>query len=56
LDEYNGIVLDSNRGYELWRLDGQSGLWLTRPGDPSASRDIRVWVYSLITIQIDEYS
>jgi hypothetical protein len=48
---YNGIILDSNRGHELWKLDGQSGLWLNRPGDPS---EIRVWVYSLITIQIDE--
>jgi hypothetical protein len=54
LEGYDGIVLDSNRGYELWKLDGESGLRLNRPADPNDASDIRVWVYSLITIQMDE--
>jgi hypothetical protein len=53
LDGYDGIVLDSSRGYGLWKLDEESGLRLNRPADPSGARDVRVWVYSLITIQID---
>ena len=56
LEGYDGIVLDSSRGYELWKLEGESGPRLNRPADPSGASDVRVWVYSLITIQIDESS
>jgi hypothetical protein len=54
LGGYDGIVLDSNRGYERWKLDTQSGLQLNRPKDGSGASEVRSWVYSLITIQIGE--
>lgn len=49
--EDHGIVLDSNRGYERWRLGKDGGLILNRHAE---ANDVRVWVYSLITIYLNQ--
>lgn len=46
-----GIVLDSNRGYERWHVGKEGGLILKRHDKTS---DVRVWVYSLITIYLSQ--
>lgn len=52
LTGFGGIVLDSSRGYELWKIDSDGGLSLRRAGPADSEPEVRVWVYSLIRIEL----
>jgi hypothetical protein len=50
-DDWNGIVLDSDRGYELWRYgkeDGKSCLFVM--GKRHTEQKRLAWIYSVITV------